>query len=314
MERRSWNAFNAFDGTVFDVRSPLEYARGHLPGSVSLPLFTDNEREQVGIAYKREGRQEAVSLGLDIVSTKINSYIDTVLDRLKGKYAKVLCWRGGMRSESVAWLLHTTGIPTVVLDRGYKAYRKWVHAVIERPLSYRVVAGLTGTGKTKLLRQLQSDGEQVLDLEHLANHRGSVFGALEKTSQPTTEQFENSIAHVLSKYNTAHPVWVEDESRIIGSCHVPEALFARMQRAPLHIVECPLHARLENLYLEYGNKDSDAMIACIQKIRKKIGGERSQEAISLLQQGRWRDSAAIVLQYYDAAYRHMLEKRKNLTS
>ncbi|MEY2794218.1 MAG: hypothetical protein RJA76_2210, partial [Bacteroidota bacterium] len=176
---------------ILDVRSPGEFKRAHIPNALSLPLFTDEEREKVGICYKHQGKEKAVELGLEFVGPKLVNFV---------KYAKkvafegeilVHCWRGGMRSASMAWLLETAGLKVFLLEGGYKSYRNFVLKIQSEPLPLRVLGGKTGSGKTELLREMKNAGFQVIDLEDLAKHRGSAFGHFGLEEQPSSEHFEN---------------------------------------------------------------------------------------------------------------------------
>lgn len=297
------------EGVMLDVRSPSEYNRGRIPSAINLPLFTDEERANVGTTYTLRGQKDAISLGLKYVGPKLFDYVDQANQRINNGIAKVYCWRGGMRSSATAMLLHTTGIPSVTLRRGYKAFRRWAHEIFSRQRRYILLGGFTGCGKTSILHALKKKGEQVLDLENLAQHRGSVFGSIGSSPQPSTEQFHNEIAHKLATFDVDRHIWVEDESQLIGTCHIPEALFVQMRRAPLFVIERPLSERLEKLRKDYSNTDPMEFIHATQRIRKKLGGARTKEVISFLQDGKLQQAAELVLQYYDSAYRYGLSRR-----
>ncbi len=295
------------DGVIFDVRSPGEYAQGHIPGALNMPLFTDRERAEVGTLYKKSGRDVAVELGLRLVGPKLADFVTFVKRHLKG-VAKVHCWRGGMRSASVAWLLQTAGIDTRTLTGGYKSYRRAVLKRLAEKRDLIVLGGLTGSGKTDILVALKAKGEPVLDLETLACHRGSSYGHLNMPPQPTYEQFENEIAQILSHCD-ARPIWVEDESRMIGRCKIPDPLFQQMQEGGFVFIDCPLEERLERLFQEYGRIDAASLIAATRSLSKKLGGQRTEEAAALIEQGRIKEAIALTLDYYDASYQFGLKKR-----
>ncbi|MCE5318490.1 MAG: tRNA 2-selenouridine(34) synthase MnmH [Parachlamydia sp.] len=297
-------------GIIFDVRSPGEYAQGHLPGAQSMPLFSDSERAIVGTLYKQKGRNVAVEQGLRIVGPKMADFVDFVKDKLEGeKLAKIHCWLGGMRSGSVAWLLETAGIATATLEGGYKRFRRYVLELISSPYPLLVIGGLTGSGKSNILGSLKTYGEQVLDLEQLACHRGSTYGHLNMPPQPTIEHFENKIAFALSRLDLSRPIWIEDESRMIGRCKIPDPLFQRIQESPLFCIECPIEERLERLACEYGQTDISLLVFATKSLSKRLGGSRTQEAISLILEGRLQEAIALTLHYYDASYQYSLKKR-----
>src|ERR1700733_14354956 len=218
---------------LFDVRSPGEFQHSHIPGAVSLPLFSDEERAQVGLCYKQQGKEPALMLGLKFVGPKLSEMADKVIKQCLQGRARVYCWRGGMRSSSVAMLLRMTGLQVMTLEGGYKRFRRHVLQTLSQIFSEKlvVIGGMTGSGKTEILRVLKERGEQVVDLEQLANHRGSAFGGIGMELQPSVEQFENKIACLWDKLDLDRRIWLEDESRMIGKCKIPDALFAAMMQA-----------------------------------------------------------------------------------
>ncbi|HIN86287.1 MAG TPA: tRNA 2-selenouridine(34) synthase MnmH, partial [Myxococcales bacterium] len=215
-----------------DVRAPTEFEEGHIPNAQNLPLFTDDERAEIGTLYKQSGKESAVDRGLEIVGPKMAA-LAREARKLGGENPiPIYCARGGMRSNSVAWLLETVGLLPVVLDGGYKQFRQWVLKRLERSLKLRVIGGLTGSGKTLILDELGKSNEQILDLEGLANHFGSAFGAIGQPKQPTQAQFENQLAWTIDHFDSDRPVWVEDESRMVGRRCVSPTLFEQMRSAP----------------------------------------------------------------------------------
>lgn len=295
-------------GTIIDVRSPGEFAKGHIPYAINIPLFTDTQRSEVGTTYKQVGVQEAIDLGLNFIEPQIPDLISQARKTLKGQPAKIHCWRGGMRSSSVAELLELTGTATSTLEGGYKNFRNWVLENLKKPRKLRVVGGLTGCNKTRILHALEEMGEQVLDLEALANHRGSAFGKIGE--QPSSEQFENNIAIRWASFKPSKPVWIEDESRLIGSCAIPKEIYQGMQIAPLFKVDPPLSERHANLEKDYGNFDVSAVLESTQRLSKKLGGLRTKEILTLIEDGDYLKAGKIVLEYYDKAYKYSLSKRK----
>jgi tRNA 2-selenouridine synthase len=299
-------------GPILDVRSPGEYEQGHIPGALSFPLFTNDERAQVGTCYKQQGRDAAVELGFDLVGPKLGEMVRQAKAIAPERHLRVHCWRGGMRSGSVAWCLETAGLQVVTLEDGYKAFRRWARQVFSTPRQIIVLGGMTGTGKTQILHALAELGEPVLDLEGLANHRGSSYGSLDMPPQPSTEQFENLIGDRLAQLDPSRPVWIEAESKRVGTCRVPPELFDQMEAAPTLEVVRPLDERLDILVEIYGQTDRQGLIDATQRIRKRLGGQRTQAAVECLHQGDLRQVCRIVLDYYDRTYRYDLERRKQV--
>lgn len=299
-------------GPILDVRSPGEYEQGHLPGAISFPLFTNEERAKVGICYKQHGKDAAVELGFDLLGPKLGDMVRQAKAIAPERTVRVHCWRGGMRSGGVAWGLQMAGFQVVTLQGGYKAFRRRVHDIHATPRTIIVLGGMTGTGKTHILAALQQQGEQMLDLEGLANHRGSSFGSLDMPPQPSTEQFENLIAEHLSPLDPARPVWIEAESRRVGTCRIPDSLFALMEAAPTIEITRPIEERLDILIDVYGQTNRDELIAAIARIRKRLGGLRTQQAIDFIHQDNAPAVCKLVLEYYDRTYRYDLERRNKV--
>lgn len=302
--------FLALPGVVLDVRSPGEYAQGRIPGAISLPLFEDAERAAVGTTYKKVGKNQAIEQGLRLVGPKLADLSVQARNHVCEGYAKVHCWRGGMRSSSMAWLLGIVGIKTATLLGGYKAFRRWALETLSNPKQVRLIGGLTGSGKTALLHALRDAGEQVLDLEALASHRGSSYGMLGMPPQPSSEQFENEIALQWASFDSKRPVWVEDESRMIGSCKIPDALYTQMSTAPLCLLEISLKERLHTLVQDYGNTNSADLITATQRLKRRLGAVRTKEVVDSITAGKLEQAMEVVLNYYDSTYRYSLGRRK----
>lgn len=305
----SLSDFLAAPGLLLDVRSPGEFAQGHIPGAVSFPLFTDDERAQVGTCYKQQGRDAAVELGFALAGPKFAGFIAQARSLAGGGPVRLHCWRGGMRSEAVAWVLGMGGLSVKTLVGGYKTFRRWALEVpaLARPIW--ILGGMTGTGKTEVLHALAERGEQVLDLEAIAHHRGSSFGMLGQPPQPSNEQFENEIAVRWAGFDPTRPVWIEAESKRIGLCRIPELLFRQMDQAPVLELVRPKSERLEILIKDYGDFSTDDLVAATERIRKRLGGLRTQEAIALIQEGRLREAFDRLLVYYDKTYTYDLARR-----
>jgi tRNA 2-selenouridine synthase len=291
------------------VRSPAEYEQGHIPGAISFPLFDNDERSRVGICYKHQGRDAAVELGLAIAGPKLASFVAQAKRLAPNRILRIHCWRGGMRSGSMAWLMETAGFQVSLLDRGYKGFRQWVRSTFATPKPILTLGGMTGTGKTVILHALAEQGEQILDLEHDANHRGSSYGNLGLPPQPSTEQFENLVAVQWVNVDHKRPVWIESESRMVGTCRVPDELFSQMVTAPIFQVERSRSERIARLLEAYGSSDREQLIAATERLRKRLGGERTQAAISFIQQGNLVEAIELVLNYYDKTYLFDLHRR-----
>ncbi len=294
---------------IFDARTPSEYHKGHIPGAHNLPLFSDQERHEIGVLYKQQGRELAVMRGLEIVGPRLTEYIAQVKNLTNAKNILVHCWRGGMRSESLAWLLAKVGYRVGLLKGGYKAYRQWVLEGFEHPLHLLVLGGMTGSGKTEMLHNLQRRGQQVLDLEGLARHRGSAFGALDAAEQPSTEQFENDACAALRGFAPDQPIWVEDESRKIGRVSIPEGLYKQMRSAPLVRVHVSREARVERLCSDYGTEAPEKLAEAVTNISKRLGGEKTRIALQAIASGDYATATHAILDYYDKTYLFGISKR-----
>jgi tRNA 2-selenouridine synthase len=313
----------ARDGVVLDVRSPSEFAKGHLPGSVSFPLFTDEERAAVGTTYKQVGKAEAMDQGLGLVGPKLRALVARARALFEGQSSRkpllIYCWRGGMRSGSIDWLIRTSGIPTMRCDGGYKACRTHLNQVLEAPRSYVVLGGMTGSAKTEVLHALRKSGEEVVDLEGMARHFGSAFGNLDSHAQPSTEQFANDLAWRLeeidartSSTSRLQPIWVENESRQIGRVHVPETFHKHLRQAPVLELERTGDDRVRHLLSMYGDASRTALTDAFERIRTKLGGQHAQAAIAHVEAGELAEAARIALVYYDKTYRHGLDQRERM--
>lgn len=304
---------------LIDVRTPSEFADGRIPTATNIPLFSDDERAQVGTTYKQVGRHPAILEGLDIVGPKMRSLVEAAQalvgepdpDRepSDGPDLVVHCWRGGMRSGSVGWLFENYGWRVATVEGGYKAYRNWALDVFERPWEFRTIGGRTGSAKTEVLHALAELGEQTVDLEGLANHRGSAFGSLTLPDQPAQQTFENDLALALHRHDIERRIWIEDESRMIGYCCVPQAIMDRKRESPMVVLEVPDKARLDHLVDIYGEADVAGLRESFGAIEKRLGPQRLAAASEALERGDLRAAAFQALDYYDRAYDHGMSKR-----
>ena len=297
------------DIPVIDVRSPKEFETGRIPGAFNIPIFTDEERAIVGITYKQKNRDEAILKGLEIVGQKLRSFADTSRKLAKDNKLLVHCWRGGMRSESMAWLFETIGIKTYFLTGGYKGFRKYGKSQLSASKNIIILGGLTGSGKTETLLKIKEKGEQVVDLEGIAHHKGSVFGALGQEQQSTNEQFENNLIYEWFSLDISKPIWLEDESHSIGSNWIPNELFSLMRTAHTIKMELDKTIRVKRLVNEYAGFDAQHLENCILRIGKKLGGQNVKQALESLKNGQLDAVADITLNYYDKSYGFGLNSR-----
>ena len=294
---------------VVDVRSPSEFLKGCIPGALNIPLFSDEERATVGIEYKKEGQSKAIAKGLEFSGPKMVEYLKKAkqIDHLKPLL--VYCWRGGKRSESMSWLFKFGGLDVRRLNGGYKAYRQ--HCRVnwsEIPYRLIVLGGKTGSAKTEILHALKRLGEQIVDLEGLADHYGSAFGNLSEKAQPTVEQFENNLYLELSRLNSARLIWIENESKSIGQVYIPDGFWNKMKSAPLINLQIDFQIRLDYLVEQYGHVSGDLLGEAFKRITKRLGGQNVKEALEALEMGNVKKAAAIALHYYDKAYQFGLDK------
>ena len=294
---------------IVDVRSPMEFSRGHIPGAVNIPLFDDQERKVVGTAYKQVNREAAMYAGLEFAGKKLVEMAKAG-ERAAGNSKTLLvhCWRGGMRSNSMAWLFGTLGLKCYLLEGGYKSFRTMLRKELGSSRKLLILGGRTGSGKTDTLAELKKRGEQVVDLEGLANHKGSAFGALGEEPQPSTEHFENLLWKELHACKKREIIWVEDESRNVGKCVVPPEFYQQMREARILFLDIPREVRAECLVEHYAGYRPDELKACIEKISKKLGGDRTREAMKSVDKEDFFSTAMITLAYYDKSYMFSLQK------
>jgi tRNA 2-selenouridine synthase len=328
---------------VIDVRSPSEWKHAHVPGAINIPLFDDEERSVVGTAYKQESREKAIKTGLDFFAPKMRKIVEQVENIFSGKKHSepetrnqepetvfLYCWRGGMRSGAIAWLLDLYGFKVTVLDGGYKAFRNLVIQSFEYPYTFNILGGFTGSGKTELLHEIKKAGEVVIDLEGIAVHKGSAFGNIDMPEQPSQEMFENMLSGELLKASgqlarenekndgnadspfTIHhsPIWLEDESQRIGRINLPGALWKTIRESPVYFLEIPFNARLDHIVEEYGKLNTERLGEAISRITKRLGPQDTKAALQFLSEGAIRECFAILLKYYDKHYLKALYNRE----
>lgn len=329
---------------VIDVRSPGEYDHAHIPGAFNLPLFTDEERKIVGTAYKQNSREQAIKFGLDFFGPKMSKMMEEVekisdlrlqisdlspqseIRNPKSKIILLYCWRGGMRSAGVAWLMDLYGFKVYTLIGGYKKFRNHVLDTFKLPFQFKILGGYTGSGKTEMLKALEKQGEFVIDLEAIANHKGSAFGKLGMQKQPTQEMFENLLATKLIEVRKRRSeirqqtadfrlsIWLEDESQRIGDINIPFMLWRKMRQSPVYFLEIPFEERLKHIVEEYSKYDKQQLIDCVIRIKERLGGLETKNAINYLDEDNYIESFRILLKYYDKWYFKSLHNREDVNS
>lgn len=302
---------------IIDVRSPAEFREDHIPGAINLPVLNDEERAKVGTIYKQMNPFQARILGAALISANISHAIkENLIDRDKGYQPLIYCWRGGQRSMSMATILSRIGWKTTVLEGGYKTYRAGVRKTIEEKcsqLDLMVISGLTGTGKTKILKQLQSVGEQVIDLEGLANHRGSLLGAEPDRPQPSQKYFESLLAQKISNFSSKRKTWIESESNKIGNIHCPEALWLKMKTAKVIKVTANTNVRVNFLLAQYPHMTAspDLLKEKINLLRNVYGKKQIKEWCEMIDQNSWKIFVQSLLEkHYDPSYRQAINNKQ----
>jgi len=295
---------------IIDVRSPAEYAEDHIPGAISAPVLNNEERAQVGTLYSRISPFEAKKLGAALIARNIAQHLETMfLDKPKQWRPLVYCWRGGQRSGAMSHILDQVGWRTARLEGGYKNYRRHVIAELERlpsQLQFQVICGATGSGKSRLLHVLQQQGAQVLDLEQLAQHRGSLLGNLPDEPQPAQKMFETRLWDALRHFNPEQPIFVEAESRKIGKLALPDELLKKIRASSCIVIEAPLPARIGLLLEDYAHflKDPELLEQRLAPLKALHGHKVIEEWNALAQRGDWHELVGELLsRHYDPAYR-----------
>jgi len=296
---------------VVDVRSEGEYATGHIKNAANIPLLNNAERIAVGTVYKQKGQSEAIKTGFRLVGPRL---LEMIIEAEKAAIHHemiVHCWRGGMRSTNFCQFVGMDGIKTHQLKGGYKTYRHTAHESFKKSFSFIVIGGCTGSGKSEILQELAKQGEQIIDLEKLANHKGSAFGGLMQAPQPTTEQFQNDLFEEIITLDSNKPIWIEDESIAIGKVFLPNDFYQTMCASPVVEVELDKPARIVRLVNEYGDADKEEFLKSMERIIKRLGGQHFKTAKEKLLQGDMVSTIEILLTYYDKAYLNGLEKKKS---
>jgi len=301
------------DLPVIDVRTPAEFSDGHISGAINIPIFSNEERAVVGTKYKQESRDTAIAQALEYIAEKTDQYLDELQKLTHSQEICIYCWRGGFRSEGMGHLFQTAGKKMFRLQGGYKAYRNFVLDSFKQEYKLIVIGGMTGSGKTEILEEIGKTNEQMLDLEGLANHKGSAFGALGQDDQPTTQQFENDLAAQLNIFNFEQNIWLEDESRMIGKIKIPDDLFSQIRTTIVIKIEVSKDNRINRLVKDYANFSKTDLINSINNISRRLGGLNTKLAIEAIEKEDYYIATDIILDYYDKTYTYGLEKREGQT-
>ena len=275
---------------------------------MNIPLFNDSQRAEVGTVYKKEGNLKAVIRGIELAAPEMSDKLRSAIALAPEKSILTYCWRGGMRSEAMAWLFSMGGLTPLLLEGGYKAYRNHILTDLGRRRNFIILGGLTGSGKTHILKYMMSSGTQVTDLEALASHKGSAFGALGQQPQPSSEHFANLLYSDLNGKKVEDPIWLEDESRNIGTVFMPDNFYNMMQSAPVIALMMSIETRIPRLLREYASFPPEQIIASVMKISKRLGGDRTREALEAIRNGDFATAIRITLAYYDKSYNYSLSK------
>jgi tRNA 2-selenouridine synthase len=302
---------SATPSVLIDARSPSEFAHGHIPGAVNLPLLDDEQRHLVGLCYKEKGRQAAIDLGFSLTGSLFYEKLEQARNLIPLGIANVYCARGGLRSEIITWLLNKGGIQAAQLCGGYKGWRQFCMRQFEKPMKWFVLAGMTGVGKTEILYALHAHGSYILDLEGLAQHKGSAFGGLGQDAQSTQEQFENRLAFAIAALPNQSIVWMEDESRFIGKLRLPDGLYTSKLNAKRIVIERTFDSRIRRIIDEYGVFDNAALAEKTKTVEKRMGYDQVKQALNFLTQSDMKAWASILLNYYDKMYLHGMEQHRH---
>lgn len=287
---------------VLDVRSEGEFFQSHIPGSINLAILNNEDRKTVGIVYKNEGSLQAVIKGFELVGPRFHLIIKEATRLFPEKKILIYCWRGGMRSEIMSWVLGLAGFEIFRLKGGYKSYRSLTYEVVRQKRKFLVLGGKTGVGKTDLLHHLKKLGENIIDLEGLAKHKGSSFGGIGQDPQPSIEQFENLLAEELFHISDSREIWIENESKRIGKVILIKELYDNIINSPLIEIHKTKEERIHHIKNEYGQLPNEELKSAVKRLQKKLGSLRTTEAIEAIdnhQPDLWINN---LLQYYDKAY------------
>ncbi|MDJ0730893.1 MAG: tRNA 2-selenouridine(34) synthase MnmH [Crocosphaera sp.] len=303
---------------IIDVRSENEFAEDHIPGAINLPVLDNEERKKVGTIYKQISAFEAKKLGASLIFNNISKQINQHFLNKDTCYSPLIyCWRGGQRSQSLAVILAQIGWQVTVLKGGYKTYRSYVCQQLKTlPLqfNYNILCGLTGTGKTYFLQGLKQQGYQVLDLEKIANHRGSLLGEEWKNdikNQPSQKYFDSLLLQKFQQFDVNQPIWIESESYKIGNVYLPESLWKKMKQSPCFELQLPLEKRVEFLLQEYEHltENPEILKNKLRYLKTYYGWNKISQWNSWIDNKSWKELVQdLLVIHYDPAYRRSLKK------
>jgi len=306
-------AYKKSSAVLIDARSTNEYEKAHIPGAVSLPLLDNDSRAIIGTIYKQQGREAAVLKGFELEGPRFHEKILRALQLAPEKQVYIYCWRGGMRSNILAWLLQMAGFRVTLLKGGYKTFRHWIINHYKSSRNYLVLGGKTGSGKTEMLHLLQQSGEQIVDLEGLAHHKGSTYGALGQEPQYSQEHFENLLGWQLAELDPSRRIWVENESRLIGKNCLPPDFYNLLINAPKISVDVDIQVRTKRILHEYAGFPVDSLIERTVAVKNRMGPQHAKIAVDFLQSGNFDSWVAKMLEYYDKTYAHSASQQSNTT-
>ncbi|MCF8371304.1 MAG: tRNA 2-selenouridine(34) synthase MnmH [Bacteroidales bacterium] len=298
---------------IVDVRTPAEYKLGHIPQAFNVPLFSDEERVVVGTKYKQENKEAAILQGLDYVGPKMSGFIKSLQRITQKKEVLLHCWRGGHRSRSMAWLFELVGYTVYILDGGYKAYRNFMLESFSQRANLIILGGMTGSGKSDILNAIHSFGHQIIDLESIAHHKGSAFGAIGQKEQPTPQQFENNLFAIWQGLDLSKVIWLEDESASIGKTSIPSPLFQQIRSSKVIKIEVEKDLRVKRLVSEYAVFGKDELKMAVRKIEKRLGNLSTMNCLEAIDNDDFETAVTHILRYYDKAYSKGLSNRDQET-
>ena len=316
--------FRKFKGPLIDVRSPDEYYKGNLPNSINIPLFDNEERSKIGIIYKDYGKEKAVNKGLEFVANKIENLIENFIEalnfyksnnitsKLEEPIMKIYCARGGMRSFSISWLLERYNLRNVTLKGGYKSYRKWTLDSFNKDFELVVIGGKTGTGKTKLLNEIKLNNGQILDLEGIACHKGSLLGKDLNNNQPSQKLFESLLYDALKNINLRKNIYLEAESSKIGNLHIPQPLWKKMLSSKKINIETTFESRVKFLLndYKYAQLDNNFFKPLINGLKRRLSKKIIADWKQHIKNKDWKQlTESLLTNHYDPAYISNYEKK-----
>ena len=302
---------NYSDATWVDVRCPREYNKGHYTKAINIPIFSDEEYHNLGQTYKAKGENIATKLGYEYALNSRTNIINKIKEVNKNNFI-IYCARGGMRSKGFQNIINNKKYKTLRLKSGYKAIRNHVLNSFKEQRKVVVIAGSTGTGKTTIINKMKEKGHNIIDLEKLANHRGSAFGDLGITKQVSQQQFENDLSYFWSQTFPNKDVFIESESRKIGKVSIPSEIWEQMQKGLYLKIDMDIDRRVENLIKDYGDYSKFDLEIRIRQISRKLGGQNVKIALEYLESNSLHTLCKFLLEnYYDKMYRTAYEKRES---